>query len=530
MPIDLKLERFQEENQEEHEFRPSAHHPSAPVHESFDISTTVDPSYVIALIRKLLPLDVKNGEKDVLGSDELDKGPKTKGLEFHAVNLSENGGEVEAMAAAQNFGEVNNTKGVDDELQHHHDKHQGVMVGEETWEECGCILWDLAASEDHAEFMVQNLILEVLLATLVVSQSSRITEISLGIIGNLACHETPRKQIASTNGLVKVIVDQLFLDDVPCLCEACRSITLCLQGGEGVVCAEALEDEQILSRILWIADNALNLQLIEKSVGLLLAALESQKEVADILLPPLMKLGLSGLLINLFASEMSILTGERTSERYAVLELILRTIEALSVIDEYSEQICLNKELFQLLNELIKLPDKIEVANSCITAAVLIANILTDATDLASDLSQDPTFLQGIFDIYPLASGDMEAQSALWSIIARLLSQVQESEMSTSNLHLFVAMFATKVDLIEDELLDHQLDDVEHESSATCGTKLNARRIALKRIFDILTQWKSLEDDKKKVCKGENYINEEDVDNLLNCCRKTWGSCTMDHS
>lgn len=47
--------------------------------------------------------------------------------------------------------------------------------------------------------------------------------------------------------------------------------------------------------------------------------------------------------------------------RYAVLDLILRTIEALSVVDEYSQQLCQNKELFQLLNELVKLPDKIEV-------------------------------------------------------------------------------------------------------------------------------------------------------------------------
>ncbi|CAA2955623.1 saal1 isoform X1 [Olea europaea subsp. europaea] len=519
MSIDRKSDLFQEQNHEELEFEPSAHHPSAPAHESFDISTTVDPSYVIALIRKLLPLDVKDGEKDAL---ELDKGPKIKELEEHAVNLSENEGEVEAMDTAHNIGELDNKAAIDEELQCHHDKHQGGMVGEETWEECGCILWDLATSEDHAEFMVQNLILDVLLATLMVSQSPRITEISLGIIGNLACHETSRKQIASTNGLIKVIVDQLFLDDVPCLCEACRSITLCLQGGEGVVWAETLQNEQVISRILWIADNTLNLQLIEKSVGLLLATLESQKEVADVLLPPLMKLGLSGILINLFASEMSILTGERTPERYAVLDLILRTIEALSVVDGYSQQLCQNKELFQLLNELVKLPDKIEVANSCVTAAVLIANILTDAVDLASDLSQDPNFLQGIFDIYPLASSDVDARSALWSIIARLLSRVQESEMSPSNLHLFAAIFATKVDLIEDELLDHELDDVEQEST-TRGTKANARRIALKRIFNILTQWKILEDNGKKVSKEENYINEEDVDKLLNICHKKWG-------
>lgn len=51
---------------------------------------------------------------------------------------------------------------------------------------------------------------------------SVLQEISLGIIGNLACHEISREHIASVNGLVGAIVEQLFLDDVPCLCEACR--------------------------------------------------------------------------------------------------------------------------------------------------------------------------------------------------------------------------------------------------------------------------------------------------------------------
>ena len=56
----------------------------------FNVSTTVDPSYVISLIRKLIPGD----------SDE------------------------------------------------------SLKAGEEAWEECGCVLWDLAASKTHAELMV----------------------------------------------------------------------------------------------------------------------------------------------------------------------------------------------------------------------------------------------------------------------------------------------------------------------------------------------------------------------------------------
>lgn len=47
-------------------------------------------------------------------------------------------------------------------------------------------------------------------------------EISIGIIGNLACHDVPMKHIVSTKGLIEIIVDKLFMDDPQCLCETCR--------------------------------------------------------------------------------------------------------------------------------------------------------------------------------------------------------------------------------------------------------------------------------------------------------------------
>ncbi|XP_012837946.1 PREDICTED: protein saal1, partial [Erythranthe guttata] len=445
----------------------------------FDISTTVDPSYVISLIRKLLPSNVQDGER-AIGRGLIREEPNTE--------------EIKEDESYQNHGTLNRPESRND------DHNQGRSAGEETWEEGGCILWDLAASEDHAQFMVQNLILEVLSANLAVSQSLRITEIGLGIIGNLACHEIPRKQIASTKGLVGVVVEQLLLDDVPCLCEACRL---------PVLAYISLQAEHILSRILWIAENALNPMLLEKSVGLLLAVLESQQEVAAILLPPISKLDILNLLIKLLAFEMSKLKGERIPERYTVLDLILRAIEVLSTMDNYSQEICLNKELLQLAKELIELPDKYEVSSSCVTAVVLLANILTDAPSATFELSQDLNFLQGVFNVFPFASDDAEAQSAIWSVIARLLTLVQESEMSPSIFHFLVSILASKLDLIEDEILVRPCAETD------------ARIIAMKRISDILMRWK-LSDGRVKDTSSmeDSSINEETVDKLLEVCYK----------
>ncbi|XP_062093120.1 uncharacterized protein LOC133798698 [Humulus lupulus] len=463
--------------EEEVQAEAPSHHPSPPPDELFEVSTTVDPSYVISLIRKLLPTTQAQAQ------------PQKESMELDQQQ---------------------------EQQQQHHNHHDhdslSLGVGDQAWEDYGCILWDLAANKTHADFMVENLLLQVLSANLMVQQSARAIEICLGIIGNLACHEGPMRLIVSTNGLIELIVNQLFLDDTQCLCEACRLFSLGLRSSESSTWAAAIQSEHVLCRILWIAENSLNLQLVEKTVELLLAIIESSQEVMQILLPPLIKMGLPSALLSLLACEISQLMNEKVLERLSILDVTLRAIEAISVIDGHSEEISSSKELFQLVCQLVKISDKAEVANSCVTAAVLIANILSDVPDLASEISNDLNFLQGLLDIFPFASDDLEARSALWSIMAGLLLQVQESEMSLSALCEYVSVLASKSDLIEDDLLDYQLD----------GSKSNARTTALRRMINILNLWTVSKDEPKEndQMAAENQTINADISRLLDCCRK----------
>ncbi|KHN21471.1 Protein saal1 [Glycine soja] len=498
--------------------------PADPIIEVFfDLSTTVDPSYIISLIRKLLPLDsasrrslsevashgTNQGEEErgaapssSVSSDENLKSSKNKS-ENMDVDVS---GEI-SRGECQDTGD-----GIE---------HSSVSVGEDAWEEYGCILWDLAASKTHAELMVENLILEVLLGNLLVCKSERVTEISIGIIGNLACHEVPMKHIISTEGLIEIILDKLFMDDPQCLCETCRLLTVGLQSGESIAWAEALQSEHILCQILWIAENTLNLQLLEKIIGLILAILESQQKVVDALLPPMMKLGLANILISLLTFEISKLMTERIPERYSILDLILRAIEALSVMDDHSQEICSSSELFQLLCDLVKFPDKVEVGNCCVTAAVLIANMLSDVADQASKISQDLRLLDGLLDIFPFASDDVEARNALWNVIARILVRIRETEMSPSSVHHYVSVLVRKLDLIEDELLNQQVESGhEQESLSYPGSTANARDTSLGRIISILNQWTAEKENAKNNGNAEVPVSETDAKRLLDCCHK----------
>ncbi|BBN67780.1 ARM repeat superfamily protein, partial [Prunus dulcis] len=365
-------------------------------------------------------------------------------------------------------------------------------------------------------------------------------EITLGIIGNLACHEVPMKHIVSTSGLIGTVVDQLFSEYAQCLCEACRLLTVGLQSSERISWAKELQSEHILSRILWIAENSLNPQLIEKSVELLLATIESSEEVVLILLPPLMKLGLASLLINLLDFEMSQLLSERVPERYPILDVILRSIEALSVIDGHSQEICSNKDLFRLVCDLVKLPDKVENymffllkksrANIRISMCVEVTaykcypflkpyseKLPSDSFGLITPhevevtlyIHPDLPFLQGLLDIFPFSSEDLEARSALWNIIARLLVRVQENEMSRSALQQYVSVLVSKSDVIEDDLLDSQLDELNSK----------ARTTSLRRIICLLNQWTASKDDhKENEMMGNRHEDDINIDRLLDCC------------
>lgn len=87
----------------------------------------------------------------------------------------------------------------------------------------------------------------------------------------------------------------------------------------------------------------------------------------------------------------------------------------------------------------------------------------------------DLNFLEGLFDVFPFASDDTEAQSAIWSICARLLALVKERHMNPSELHLLISLLTRNIDLVEDELLFLG----EQKIAASSGTRIDARVIAV---------------------------------------------------
>ncbi|KAL4199912.1 hypothetical protein AMTRI_Chr03g53660 [Amborella trichopoda] len=451
-----------------------AHIPSPPPSEQLDVSTTIDPSYIIYLIRQLLPQDkrLKNGSQGLSTHQNSNEEPQS----YHSMNVDDgNKHEVEQNEPT--------------EMQHDGLKYPVPAAKEDSWEEYGCILWDLAANQAHAELMVQNLLVDVLLASLSVATSARMTEIFLGIMANLACHDVPRNVMVSTEGLIEKVLEQLFLDDCPSLSETCRLLVVCLQSSRAIKWINALESEPILQRLLWITGNTLNSQLLEKCVELLLAIADSQI-AKPILLPPLLRLGLPDILADLLACEINKISEGKLYDRDTILDLILQVCEALSVVQNYSEMLCSNKKLFQLACDVIKLPDIDEVARSRVTAVVLIANLLSDGPNRVAEISHDLPFLQGLLDLLPSVSDDSQARHALWSVLARILVKVQDADMGSLYLRQYASVLMRKSDVIIEDIIDHNREGEGWECGSNGFTSgPNAKTKSVDSMLNIFDAW-----------------------------------------
>lgn len=532
----------EEEDEDINEEEAPSHLPLAPPSELYDTSTTVDPSYVISLIRKLLPQELAKQsqkiEKHINSMQGSDKCSLENGLTKDCNGMREMMA-AEALESCDSFRNVadghgdkddglcNDKKASCDSILDHgmgqefgkeeitdgsDDGKTDVSNKTDVWEDCGCILWDLSASVTHAEFMVDNLVLEVLLENLHISKSVRITEICMGIIGNLACHHVLSSKLVSTNGLLDTVVQQLFLDDSACLSELFRLFTAGLQGSTFASWTEALLPEQVLLRILWIIGNTLNSLLLEKSIEFLVTIINNQ-ELASILLQPLIKLGLPNLVATLLAGEIGKIQDGKNLERSSVNGLILDLVEALSTSDSYSQAIISNQDVFTLVCTMVKLPDKTEVENSCISAVIIIANLLADEQNLLSELSQNFSFLQGLLDILPFVSDDPQARNALWCIVARLLGHVLENDISITNLHEFASVFIGKSHLIEEDTADHPMGDDNHDAHNSYTTT------SLRMIACILEKWIAA---KTAITEKDVAGNDNDgkLQRLLSCCHK----------
>uniref|UniRef100_A0A0D9VXI9 Uncharacterized protein n=1 Tax=Leersia perrieri TaxID=77586 RepID=A0A0D9VXI9_9ORYZ len=437
----------EEEEEDDDEEDAPTHLPFAPASESEipDDTSTVDPSYTISLIRKLVPQ-----------GPDVDKEFRAKQGRTDEGDASSDGGE------------------------------QTQPDDKDLWDKEGCELWDLSVIEPQAELMVNNLVLEVLLANLHVRKSLRAKEICIGIIGNLACHKSLVNAITLHNGLIATVMAQLYLDDAGCLTEIFRLLSTIFQSNVSMSWAEALLPDGILSRIVWIIGNTVNSTLLQKILEFLSALVDDQ-DVITILIEPLIKVGLVDTAISLLIAELEKSMDGNNLARSDSLDSILRLIEELSAIDNCSKEMSSNDQLIKALNNL--------------------------------------PLLESLFDILTLVSDDNEARNAFWCILTRLLEQVeaQETIMNSSKIEQFVSIFLAKFTLIKDDIERHGIQ-TKADSSVEGVSLKNGLCTSLMAICSITERWIA---DKSSLGKEDASLTKNTIQNargMLSFCGLAMGT------
>jgi len=152
-----------------------------------------------------------------------------------------------------------------------------------------CVLWDLAASQELAEF-IESVGLALILAAIVSEHKTRpprLVEVSLGALANLAAWDSVRQEMAQSSSVVRApFLTLMSNSDSQCLREACRMLHAVTTGVTAATAnpwREDLCDEPVLNQLLCFLINSLDESLLLQVCQLMHAAAFGSESVTRLL-------------------------------------------------------------------------------------------------------------------------------------------------------------------------------------------------------------------------------------------------------
>uniref|UniRef100_A0A8C3A9E9 Serum amyloid A-like 1 n=1 Tax=Cyclopterus lumpus TaxID=8103 RepID=A0A8C3A9E9_CYCLU len=138
-------------------------------------------------------------------------------------------------------------------------------------EEDLCRVWDMAMDKDVAAFLQEFKATDILLGVIAKSRCQRLTEVCVGILGNIACFPATCLTLSQNEDLGAVLLLLLGDTDPPTLLETCRLLLTCVSQKD--VCSLWLQRirqrTSVRSNLFFIMCSSTNTDLLEK-VGELL--------------------------------------------------------------------------------------------------------------------------------------------------------------------------------------------------------------------------------------------------------------------
>nr|CAB3265845.1 protein saal1-like [Phallusia mammillata] len=151
------------------------------------------------------------------------------------------------------------------EVEKHSDCKEDVVDVSDDLQDSACKLWDLCMDQDVAVFLLGFDIVDILGAVILKSKSPRLTEISVGIFGNMACSGEACGAITNKDSLRSLLLALLASPDVQTLIELVRLLRVCLTNKKYADSwLESIENEQaeIIQNSQFIFGSSTNVVLL----------------------------------------------------------------------------------------------------------------------------------------------------------------------------------------------------------------------------------------------------------------------------
>ncbi|NWH76206.1 SAAL1 protein, partial [Piaya cayana] len=129
-----------------------------------------------------------------------------------------------------------------------------------------CKVWDMSMDEDVASFLQEFNAPDIFLGVLAKSKCPRLTEICVGILGNMACFQDICMSISKDENLGQMLLQRLCDSDSPTLLETSRLLLTCLSQPEvaSVWVERIRENPSVYDCVCFIMSSSTNVELLVK--------------------------------------------------------------------------------------------------------------------------------------------------------------------------------------------------------------------------------------------------------------------------
>ncbi|XP_023649640.1 protein saal1 isoform X1 [Paramormyrops kingsleyae] len=308
------------------------------------------------------------------------------------------------------------------------DQESQVELSEEEEEEL-CKIWDMAMDKDVAGFLQEFKAPDILLGVIAKSRSPRLTEICVGILGNMACFPNTCLTLSQNEDLGAVLLLLLGDADPPTLLETCRLLLTCLsQSDVAPLWLERVRQQKsVYPNLCFIMCSSTNTDLLVK-VGELVDKLFDLDE-------DLMKSWITAQPSEVdpdsqihISTSLLEATKQLRTESLDSLEVYLHAIQLLTTVDEgvqlfLAEGEGLGKEAWNVLKELV-CQDLCQMDDPPV--------ILQEQKGL---LAPALAVLSTLFPRYGQQGGDVEQNLPLIGSLLRVLQYLQVCQQRETGNH-----------------------------------------------------------------------------------------------